>query len=140
MWFSTVFPIHMSTVDCQVPSINNNWNNPDLWISVFCAQCYWPVVKILLSLDSLADVRNIILKKIWHFLSNFTREKILLSKSRIGFYMVYISVMFEGNFWCSMAKLKVWKYMYQQIHSIYSFSTSGIDSYDIFIVRIIMLS
>lgn len=51
MWFSTVFPIHMSTLDCQVPSINNNWNNPDLWISVFCAQCYWPVVKILLSFD-----------------------------------------------------------------------------------------
>lgn len=51
MWFSTVFPIHMSTLDCQVPSINNNWNNPDLWISVFCAQCYWPVVKILPSFD-----------------------------------------------------------------------------------------
>lgn len=51
MWFSTVFPIHRSTLDCQVPSINNNWNNPDLWISVFCAQCYWPVVKILLSFD-----------------------------------------------------------------------------------------
>lgn len=76
MWFSTVFPIHMSTVDCQVPSINNNWNNPDLWISVFCAQCYWPVVKILLSFDwYVKKKKQHSDKDLAFFLSNFTREK-----------------------------------------------------------------
>lgn len=39
--------LHMSTLDCQVPSINNNWNNPNLWMSVFRVQCFWPVVKFL---------------------------------------------------------------------------------------------